>query len=63
MPILFIISKILGRCNSSSEYMLNNRYDETCDIADMIWSLHYLAEICDDAACKLHMTVLPKIDK
>ncbi|MBQ8403956.1 MAG: glycoside hydrolase family 127 protein [Clostridia bacterium] len=38
-------------CNSSSEYMLNNRYDETyetCDIADMTWSLHYLAEICDD---------------
>ncbi|MBQ9746470.1 MAG: glycoside hydrolase family 127 protein, partial [Clostridia bacterium] len=41
-----------GGCNSSSEYMLNNRYDEayeTCDIADMTWTLHYLAEICDDA--------------
>ncbi len=41
-----------GGCNSSSEYMLNNRYYETyetCDIADMTWSLHYLAEICDDA--------------
>ena len=40
-----------GGCNSSSEYMLNNRYDETyetCDIADMSWSLHYLATICDD---------------
>ena len=40
-----------GGCNSSSEYMLNNRYDETyetCDIADMTWSLHYLAKICDD---------------
>lgn len=40
-----------GGCNSSSEYMLNDRYDEvyeTCDIADMSWSLHYLASICDD---------------
>ncbi len=42
-----------GGCCSSSEYMLNDRYDEayeTCDIADMTWSLHYMAEICDDAA-------------
>ncbi len=40
-----------GGCNSSSEYMLNDRYNEVyelCDISDMTWSLHYLAEITDD---------------
>ncbi len=40
-----------GGCNSSSEYMDNNRYDEVyelCDISDMTWSLHYLAEITDE---------------
>lgn len=40
-----------GGCCSSSEYMLDNSYYETyetCDIADMTWSLHYLAEICDE---------------
>lgn len=36
--------------NSSSERMKNNLYDEsyeTCDITDMTWSLHYLAQITD----------------
>ncbi len=42
-----------GGCNSSSEYMNNNRYDEVyelCDVSDMTWSLHYLAKITDDAS-------------
>ncbi len=40
-----------GGCNSSSEYMNSDRYDEVyelCDVSDMTWSLHYLAEITDD---------------
>ncbi len=42
-----------GGCNSSSEYMNSDRYDEVyelCDISDMTWSLHYLAEITDDTS-------------
>ncbi len=42
-----------GGCNSSSEYMDSDRYDEVyelCDISDMTWSLHYLAQITDNAA-------------
>ncbi len=41
-----------GGCNSSSEYMNSDRYDEVyelCDISDMTWSLHYLAEITDNS--------------
>ncbi len=40
-----------GGCNSSSEYMNSDRYDEVyelCDVSDMTWSLHYLAKITDD---------------
>jgi len=39
-----------GGVNSSSERMRNNLYDEsceTCDVTDMTWTLHYLAQITD----------------
>lgn len=42
-----------GGCMSSSEFTVTNRYDEayeTCDIADMAWSLGYLAQCADDPA-------------
>lgn len=42
-----------GGCVSSDEYLRGNRYDatyETCDIADMTWSLHYLAQITADGS-------------
>lgn len=40
-----------GCCASSTEKLTSNLYDEgyeTCDISDMSWTLHYLAEITDD---------------
>ena len=42
-----------GGCVSSDEYMRSNHYYdtyETCDIADMTWSLQYLARITDDGS-------------
>ncbi len=40
-----------GGCNSSSEHMANNLYYEPyelCNVADMTWSLSYLAKITDN---------------
>ncbi len=42
-----------GGCVSSDEFLRGNSYDacyETCDIADLTWSMHYLAEITDDGS-------------